>query len=346
MRQSRKVRWWLTSVLLLMLITIIWALSVGVIETPWYSALLFGLEDSRGQLPAHIYTIIVDIRLPRVMLALVVGAILANSGALLQGLLRNPLADPGVLGISSGAAVGAAFAMLALNQLFPDIATALGEFLVPCFAFLGGVLATWVVYRLGVTVWGISVSTMLLAGVAISSMAMAALAAINYLADDLTLRSFMYWQLGQLGGAQWWAVATCFTVLSLQVLLIPWLGQGLNALLLGDQEASYLGVPVETLKRTVICVASLGVGVAVAAVGIVAFVGLVVPHIVRQCTGPNHQILLPTVTLCGAWLLLVADTLSRWLLAPLELPIGIVTALIGAPVFIWLLVQQRQRMVS
>ncbi|MGI0118908.1 FecCD family ABC transporter permease [Zooshikella sp. RANM57] len=340
------MRWWLIAFSLVVLVTVLWALSVGVIETPWYSILMLGSAEGGDQLPAHINTIIFEIRLPRIFLALVVGAILANSGALLQGLLRNPLADPGVLGISSGSAVGAALAMLILNQLFPSVVTALGNLLVPCFAFIGGMLATWVVYRLGVTVWGISVPTMLLAGVAISSMAMAALAAINYLADDLTLRSFMHWQLGQLSGAQWWAGLTCLAVLLLQVLLIPWLGQGLNALLLGEQEASYLGVPVEKLKRTVICVASLGVGVAVAAVGIVAFVGLVVPHIVRQCLGPNHQTLLPAATLCGAWLLLVADTLSRWLLAPLELPIGIVTALIGAPVFIWLLVQQRQRMVS
>ncbi|MBU2709446.1 FecCD family ABC transporter permease [Zooshikella harenae] len=346
MRLCHNKRWWWISFLLVMLVTVFWSLSIGVVETPWSSILMPGSEKSRGQLPAHINTIIFEIRLPRVLLALVVGAILANSGALLQGLLRNPLADPGVLGISSGSAVGAALAMLILNQLFPSVAITLGSLLVPCFAFLGGTLATWVVYRLGVTIWGISVPTMLLAGVAISSMAMAALAAINYLADDLTLRSFMYWQLGQLSGAQWWAVSTCLAVLVLQVLLIPWLGQGLNALLLGEQEAGYLGVPVEKLKRTVICVASLGVGVAVAAVGIVAFVGLVVPHIVRQCAGPNHQTLLPAVTLGGAWLLLIADTLSRWLLAPLELPIGIVTALIGAPVFIWLLIQQRQRMVS
>lgn len=283
-----------------------------------------------------------QIRLPRTLLGLAVGAVLALSGVAMQGLFRNPLADPGLVGVSSGAALGAAIAIVggaALGGLPESVA----PYLLSACAFAGGLLVTALVYRLGSRDGQTSVVTMLLAGIALNALAFACIGLFTYLADDATLRTLTFWNLGSLNGASY---ARLWPLLLVTLAVVCWLprrAKALNALLLGESEARHLGFEVERLKRELVLCTALGVGAAVAAAGLIGFIGLVVPHLVRLIAGPDHRILLPASALAGASLLLFADLAARLLLAPAELPIGIVTALIGAPFFLYLLLRGRTR---
>ncbi len=306
-------------------------------------ALFAGKESG---IEAHKLLIVQEIRLPRTLLCIAVGGILGLCGAVMQGLFRNPLADPGIIGVSGGAALGAALAIVLLaplgQQYGQQLQSLLGLGLLPLLAFLGGALTTTLVYLLGTREGGTSVTVMLLAGVAITALSGAVIGLLTYLADDQMLRNLSLWQMGSLAAGK--PVDVGLALLTLVALL--WLfmrdANPLNALLLGEGEASHLGVNVQTLKRRLILLTAAGVGVAVAVAGMIGFVGLVVPHLVRLLAGPNHVRLLPLSALLGAALLLGADMLARTLLAPAELPVGIITALLGAPFFIWLLVKSRR----
>jgi len=280
--------------------------------------------------------VLMELRLPRLLLAMMVGAILAQCGAVMQGLFRNPLADPGIVGVSSGAAVGAVIAIC----LLPVTMTVWS---VPSFAFLGGLITTLLVYSLARSPNGTSVLMLLLAGIAVSAFSGALIGFISYFADDQKLRALSLWQMGSLAGASSANLWLCF----ITMLVLAWAFQqkavALNALLLGESEARHLGIKVESLKLHLIVLTAIGVGIAVATSGIIGFVGLVVPHLVRLCLGPNHTHLLPLSALCGALLLLLSDLLSRTLVQPAELPVGLVTALLGAPFFLALLIQQRSK---
>jgi iron complex transport system permease protein len=287
-----------------------------------------------------------EIRLPRTLLCIAVGGILGLCGAVMQGLFRNPLADPGIIGVSGGAALGAALAIVLLaplgQQYGQQLQSLLGLGLLPLLAFLGGALTTTLVYLLGTREGGTSVTVMLLAGVAITTLSGAVIGLLTYLADDQMLRNLSLWQMGSLAAGK--PVDVGLALLTLVALL--WLfmrdANPLNALLLGEGEARHLGVNVQCLKRRLILLTAAGVGVAVAVAGMIGFVGLVVPHLVRLLAGPNHVRLLPLSALLGAALLLGADMLARTLLAPAEMPVGIITALLGAPFFIWLLIKSRR----
>lgn len=284
--------------------------------------------------------IVGQIRLPRTLLGLAVGAVLGLCGVAMQGLFRNPLADPGLIGVSSGAALGAALAIVGGSQLggLPD---AFAPYLLSVAAFTGGLVVTALVHRLGRRGGQTSVATMLLAGIALSALAGALIGLCTYLADDATLRTLTFWNLGSLNGASyarlWPLVLVCLVVAA----WLPRRAMALNALLLGESEARHLGVDVEGLKRELVLCTALGVGAAVAAAGLIGFVGLIVPHLLRLVAGPDHRTLLPAAALAGASLLLGADLIARLALVPAELPIGIVTALLGAPFFIYLLVRDR-----
>ncbi|WP_163835799.1 FecCD family ABC transporter permease [Spartinivicinus ruber] len=282
--------------------------------------------------------IIESIRTPRVLLASLIGAALAVSGALMQGLFRNPLADPAIIGVSSGAAVGAALAIL-FESIWP---AGYAHWATTIAAFLGGLAATWLVFKIGTSPYGTSVATMLLAGIAINAFAMAGIGLINYLADDNQLRSIIFWQMGSLGAASWLNVWSMAVVVAAVALVLPRYANTLNALLLGDSEARHLGVNVDKAKKWLIIVTAVLVGVAVAFAGMIGFVGLVVPHLIRLVIGPDHRFLLPASALLGATLMVLADLCARIVISPAELPIGIVTALIGAPFFMFLLLQKRQ----
>jgi len=284
--------------------------------------------------------VLLSLRLPRLLLAAMSGACLALCGAVMQGLFRNPLADPSLIGVSSGASAGASCALVVAGY---GVGSATGLPLVAAGAMLGGLLATVLVYRLATTTTGTSVATMLLAGIAVSALAGALNSLSSYVADNETLRRISLWQMGNLAGADWqrvrWLALTTLTL----VICLPRDSQALNAMLLGESEARYLGVGVEWLKRRLILLTALGVGVTVAAAGTLAFVGLMVPHLIRLLIGPDHRHLLPASTVAGALLLVAADTLARVAVAPAELPTGIVTALLGAPFFVYLLLQQRRQ---
>ncbi len=277
--------------------------------------------------------IVEGIRLPRALLTALVGAILAISGAALQGLFRNPLADPSLIGVTAGASVGASFAIV--------FGGALGGFaglsIVSLAAFLGGAAAVVLVYVLATRSTGTSVATMLLAGIAISAVSGSVTSLLEFYGSNEMLRRISLWQMGGLQGADWPRVALMAAIAAAVLAGLPRQARALNALLLGESEARHLGFAVDRTKAVLIALVALGVGVSVALAGAITFVGLVVPHIMRLIMGPDHTRLLPASALAGAALLLAADTVARVAVAPTELPVGLLTALLGAPFFIALL---------
>ncbi|MBK0326879.1 iron ABC transporter permease [Rhodobacteraceae bacterium F11138] len=280
-----------------------------------------------------------DIRLPRMILACLVGAGLAVSGAILQGLFRNPLADPGIVGVSAGASLGAVTAIV-LGATLPFGAW-LGRWLVPAMAFLGAWMATLLLYRIATRAGRTSVATMLLAGIALTALAMAMTGFLVYLADDAQLRDVTFWNMGSLAGATWDKIAIAAPLILLPMVVAPFLAHGLNGLALGEAAAGHIGIPVQRLKRSAILMVAMSTGAAVAVSGGIGFVGIVVPHLVRLASGPDHRYLLPNAAILGAALLLSADLVSRTIIAPAELPIGILTAVIGGPFFLFILLRQR-----
>lgn len=315
-------------------------MSGAVFVTP--AELLAALAELFGDGPqSRDGLILFSLRLPRVILAALLGVVLAGCGAAMQGLFRNPLADPSLIGVASGASAGAgAMVVLGSGLISGGL---LGVSLVAMGAFAGGFAAVLLVYRLATNSTGTSVATMLLAGIAISALAGALNSLFNVFADNDMLRRLSLWQMGSLEGANWQRVSIVFLAAAVVCALLPRQSQALNALLLGESEARHLGVPVESLKRRIILVTAFGVGIAVATSGIVAFVGLMVPHWVRLLIGPDHRHLIPCSLLMGALFMVVADTLARVVILPAELPTGVITALLGAPFFVSLLIQQRHR---
>ena len=286
--------------------------------------------------------VLFQIRLPRLLLGGLVGAALAVSGALMQGLFRNPLADPGLVGVSAGAALAAAVTIVLGDTLLAPLVGRLPFSALPIGAFGGGLLTTLALYRIATREGRTSVATMLLAGIAFGALAGAAMGLLAYASDDRQLRDLTFWSLGSLGGASWTKVAAVAPLVLPVVVATPLLGRGLNALALGEAEAFHLGVPVQRVKALAILLVALAVGAAVAAAGTIGFVGIVVPHVLRLAVGPDHRLLLPASALLGAALLIAADSVARTLLAPAELPIGILTAVIGAPFFLWLLLRRER----
>ncbi|MGS2722991.1 FecCD family ABC transporter permease [Porticoccus sp. GXU_MW_L64] len=285
--------------------------------------------------------IVSGIRLPRVLLSALTGATLACCGAVLQGLFRNPLADPTVIGVAAGASAGASAAIVFGSML----AGSVGLLVVGSGAFAGGLLASIVVYRLATSSTGTSVATMLLAGIAISSLAVAISNLLSYLADNDMLRRISLWQMGNLNGADWSRVAVAAVLVAFLLPLFGRDSRALNAMLLGESEARHLGIHVQWLKRRQILLCALGIGVSISIAGLIAFVGLIIPHLVRLLIGPDHRYLLPAAAMAGAILLVLADLVARVVLAPAELPTGILTALLGVPFFVSLLIQQRRHTV-
>jgi iron complex transport system permease protein len=276
------------------------------------------------------------IRLPRVALGVLAGAALAVSGALLQGVFRNPLADPGLIGVSSGAALGAvAVIVLGISSL--------GLMTLPLAAFFTGTATTFFVYRLAQRHGRTDVATLLLVGLALNAMAGAATGLLTYLADDAQLRSIVFWTMGGLGGALWETVIVAAPWIGVSLALAPRLGRALNLFALGEMEARHLGIEVEQVKRAAILLAALATGTAVALVGPIGFIGLIVPHIVRLIAGPDHRLLLPACALGGASLLVLADLVARTMAAPAEVPVGLITACAGGPFFLALILRARRQ---
>ena len=285
--------------------------------------------------------IIYDIRLPRVALGILIGAALAVSGAVMQGLFRNPLADPGLVGVSAGAGLGAISIIVLGGTTLGSLVALLGIYALPFAAFLGGLATTLLLYKVATRRGQTSVATMLLAGIALGAMAGAFSGVLVYLADDNQLRDLTFWGLGSLAGATWTKILAAGPIIVLALVASPFLARGLNALALGEGAAHHLGVPVQRLKNIAIITVAAATGASVAVSGGIGFVGIVVPHLLRLSIGPDHRYLLPASALLGASLLLLADAVSRTIVAPAELPIGIVTAAVGAPFFLWILLRRR-----
>jgi iron complex transport system permease protein len=280
------------------------------------------------------------IRLPRIAMAGIVGGLLAGSGAIMQGLFRNPLADPALVGVASGGALAAAVVIVVGGQVLAGI-TVPSEIL-PVAAFTGSLLATVILRTIATREGRTTVTIFLLGGLAIAAMANAALGLLFFVADDRQLRDITFWMLGSLGGATWAKAAVLTPFLIAFVFLIPGVSRGLDLMALGEAEAFHMGVEVERLKRLSIVLISAMTGAAVAFAGVIGFVGIVVPHVVRLAIGPGHRHLLPASVLSGALLLLAADTVARVIAAPAEVPVGIITAIVGAPFFLGLLLRQRR----
>ena len=341
-RTARRVRLALGGLAVALVAACVVSVGIGAVHlTPAevMAALGGALGLDLGTVTTQQEAVLLSIRLPRVLLGGLVGAGLAVSGALMQGLFRNPLADPSLVGVSSGAALGASGAIV-LASTAGVTALALGPALVAIAAFVGGLATTVVVYRIATRGGRTSVATMLLAGIAVNALCGAGVGVLVLFADDDQLRDLTFWSLGSLGGATWGALGVVAPLVGAVVLAAPFLARPLNALLLGEAEAGHLGVRTERVKRLVVGGAALAVGAATAVAGLIGFVGLVAPHLVRLVLGPDHRALLPASALLGALLLVGADLLARTVLAPAEVPIGIVTALAGAPFFLWLLLRQ------
>jgi len=292
--------------------------------------------------------VLMQIRLPRVCLGMLVGAGLALAGACLQGLFRNPLADPVLTGISSGASLSAVVVIVVMSS-GPALSRGLlasfsGPYLLNIATFAGACCSSILVFRLARTEGRTQVAALLLAGLGMNALCNALTGLVTYSANNEQLRSISFWLMGSLGGANWDTVVSLLPFIGLPVALLPGSARSLNAWSLGEAEAMHLGYDVRRLKARIIILTTLSVGAAVAVAGIIGFIGLVVPHILRTLSGSDFRRLLPDSVLLGASLLVLADVVSRTILAPAELPIGIVTAILGAPVFLVLLYRQKRTM--
>jgi len=284
--------------------------------------------------------VLIDIRLPRTLLALFVGSSLAVAGAMLQGLFRNPLADPGLIGVSSGAALAAVATIALGNGIAAPILQPLGVYALPVTAFLGGGATTLALVAFAGRHGRLTIGTLLLTGVAIAAFTGALMGLIAYTSNDRELRDLTLWSLGSLGGANWTKVVAVLPFAAVTLLLTPQLVRALNGFLLGEAEAFHLGIDVEKAKRTIVLATAASVGAAVAVSGIIGFVGIVTPHVVRILAGPDHRVVLPGSALLGAAMVLIADVAARMIIRPAEVPIGIVMAAIGAPVFLHLVTKR------
>ncbi|CAM3365433.1 iron ABC transporter permease [Polaromonas hydrogenivorans] len=300
--------------------------------------------SSRAGPPTPEHLVFMNIRLPRLLLGVAAGSALGLSGALMQGLFRNPLADPGLIGVSSGAALAAGITIVLGSAWFPDLPRTLGSWTLVLTAFMGSLAVTLLVYALSQQDGGTRVGLMLLAGIAINALAGAGLGYLTFLASDEQLRSIQFWLLGSLGGARWSAVALVSSIVGVAVCAGMRLAGPLNAIALGESQAALLGVPVERVKGVAVVVTALAVGSVTATTGMIGFIGLVAPHCVRLVAGPDHRVVLPGSALLGAALVLAADAVARTAVQPAELPLGVLTAFVGVPFFLLLLRHFRSRL--
>ncbi|KXV65688.1 FecCD family ABC transporter permease [Gluconobacter oxydans] len=321
----------LIALLPLLLLAIIAALNIGATGVH-LSALWHGVTDRDIRADR---IVLLRIRGPRVVMSGLTGAALAVAGAVMQGLFRNPLADPGLIGVSSGAALATA-CMIVLGGPWL-VSGAWGVWAIPAAGMAGSFAAAYLLYlfatRGGVT----SVSTILLAGVALGAFSGALTGILIFRANDTALRDLTFWTMGSFAGATWSRIGLLCPFLCVAAAVTARLATPLNALLLGESDARLIGYPVERIKRLAMVAVACAVGPTVSFVGAIGFVGVIVPHLVRLVTGPDHRLVLPGSALLGASLMIVADTLARVIAIPADVPVGIVTAVLGTPVFVWLL---------
>ena len=314
-----------------------YAIGLGDIGKTAWAAVSGGLDGSPEQL------VFLNIRLPRLLLGLAAGAGLGMAGALMQGLFRNPLADPGLIGVSSGAALAAGVGIVLGSRYFPDLPRSLGSWTLVAMAFAGSLAVTVLICLLAQSEGGTRVGLMLLAGVAINALAGAGLGYLTFLATDEQLRSIQFWLLGSLGGGRWSSVLLVCAIVVMATAAALTCARPLNLIALGEAQAVLMGVDVERTKRRAIAITALAVGAITATTGMIGFVGLLSPHCVRLVAGPDHRIVIPGSAMLGAALVLLADSVARTVVQPAELPLGVLTAFVGVPFFLLLLRQFKGR---
>jgi len=340
--RSSLARWVISVLTILLLIAMVASLSIGpagvtFVDFISYMKAIF----TENEVSDRNRLIIETIRMPRLIMGILIGAALAVCGAVMQGLFRNPLADPGIVGVSSGAGLGAVSMIVLGGTLFAPLTDILGVFTLPVAAFLGALIVTLVLYRLSTSNGETSIAMLLLGGIAIAALAAALTGILIYLADDQQLRDLTFWGLGSLAGATWIKSISIGPIIILCLICTPFLAKGLNALALGEAAAHHVGIPIQKFKTMAIVMVAAATGAAVAVSGGIGFVGIIAPHTLRLLMGPDNKYLLPASALLGATFLTICDVICRTIAAPSELPIGIITALIGAPFFLWILMSRR-----
>ncbi|WP_150539000.1 FecCD family ABC transporter permease [Actinobacillus vicugnae] len=322
---------WLIGLAVALLLSGILAANFGALSISWMDLWSLSSDDSQWQ-------IWFNIRLPRILLAVLVGAGLAIAGTLFQGLFHNPMADPALIGVNSGASLAVALFMLMPNIL-PEQWLLYGTMFV---AFIGSMLVASLIYLLGYQGQA-SVNKLLLAGIAINALCFSLVGILTYVSNDQQLRQFSLWTMGSLGQAQWQSLLVASIVMIPTAVFALSLARALNLLQLGEEEAHYLGVNVVRLKKALVLSGALLVGCAVAVSGAIGFIGLVIPHLVRFKFGADHRWVIPASAICGAMLLLWADSLARTMVAPAEIPVGMLTSFLGAPYFLWLVIKYKEQ---
>jgi len=339
-------RWALSFLVALLGVVVLAAVASGAFQIRPGEAILIlahqvGLASADG-FAAQQEAVLMSIRLPRVALGILVGAGLGIAGAAMQALFRNPLADPTLIGVSGGAALAAAAVIVMGVVWIPGLSRSLGPATLPIAAFAGGLVAATLVYRIATYAGRTSIAVLLLAGIAINALVEAGIGVFTYVANDEQLRNLAFWRLGSVGGASWTILAFVAPAIGAAMVVLWRLAAPFDALALGESEARHLGIDVQRLKAVALVAAALAVGAAVAVSGMIFFVGLLAPHVVRLACGPAHRVVLPGAMLLGAALVVAADTVGRTSVAPAELPLGVFTAFIGAPFFVALLLRERR----
>ena len=310
-------------------------IGIGGSETIPLQAVIDILWGRGGNWPENFRAIIMDIRLPRILLGVLVGCSLAVSGTVMQGVFKNPMADSYIIGLSAGAAVGAS------ASTFLPLQEDIGMYTLPLTAFIGAALTVFLVYQIAKSRGIAKVESLLLSGIAVGSFLAAVTSFLLYLSGQ-QFRFLFFWLLGGLWMASWKVVWIALPIVSVGTVMLQLFARDLNAMLMGEEQATQLGIDVETVKKILLALVSLVAGTAVAFSGIIGFVGLIIPHIMRIRVGPNHLVLLPASALAGGLFLSSADTVARTVIAPTEIPVGILTALCGAPFFVYLLRKSRR----
>ncbi len=331
--------WVLAVLVAISVVALFWSIGSGPVPLTW-GEIAHALSGSGSEQAS---ALIWKLRLPRAVLAFVAGGVLGLCGAALQGLFRNPLADPGLIGISAGGTLGA---VTAIVTGFPVLLEGIprGPLLaLPLAAFTGALLATAAVYRIAAWHGRIQVATLLLAGVAVNAIAGSMIGWLTFIATDGQLRDLTFWSLGSVGGASWENLAACAPFLLGAMLILPRHARALNAMALGEANARHMGVAVERVKRAIVLSTALAIGAVVAFTGAIGFVGLIGPHLFRLAAGPDHRWVFPGAFFTGGSLLAVADVIARTVVAPAEIPVGIIVATVGAPFFLFLLLKEKRR---
>lgn len=317
-------------------------MGVYVFEERSLSSLLGGLVTGDHSISASERFVLLGLRLPRIIMAVLIGSALAVSGTCLQGMFRNPLATPDLIGITSGASLFAAITIVLGSSIKPYIPEAVHFSLLSVMAFVGALITMVTVYKISTVNGRTDVVIMLLSGVAITALGFAVTGFLIYISKEEQLRDLTFWNLGSLAGATWTKNLILGGIIAAAYVALMPKGKALNAMMLGEHDAQHLGIPVEKIKQQIVVFTALVVGTSVAFAGTIGFVGLIVPYILRLLFKSNYSVILPLAAVMGSVLLLAADTISRTIAAPGEVPIGILTALMGAPIFIAILIKNKK----